>query len=114
MRLFELQDLDALRTALRIRKASANEKNREANVSGGELSQLARNLGLAVPSDEEALIAFKNAEDPQGKDIGDITPQGVLKLKTNAGSAGSMPEKETSPTVNQMASRAANHKPYSS
>lgn len=114
MRLFELQDLDALRTALRIRKASADEKNREANVSGGELAQMARDLGLAVPSNQDALVAFKNAEDPQGNDIGDITDQEVLKLKTKAGSAGAMPEKETSPTVDQMAKHAAKHKPYGS
>lgn len=114
MRLVELQDLDSLRTALRLRRLSAQDKEREATVSPNELSQIAKDVGVVVPPKQDALIAFKNLEDPQGKEIRDITNKNSLKLATQTSTGEPLSTDQPNKTVDQMARKAAKYKPYGS
>ena len=116
MKLFEFQDLGALRTALELRRdqAANSEPPASANVSAGEFARMVIALGLAVPKSEEGKIAFKNAVDAQGTLIDKINPDGSVILKTSAQTDAAPPADTGNKTVDGMASDAAKYKPYGS
>lgn len=116
MKLFEFQDLGALRTALEIRRdrATNSQPPKDAIISAGEFARLATDLGLSVPKSEDNKVAFKNSVDPQGNLIDTINPDGSLVLKTSAPSDSEPPPDAGNKTVDAMARSAANYKPYGS
>jgi hypothetical protein len=106
MRLFEV-DQGSARDVLAVFQGLANKNNTPAVLPMPTVMNILKPfvLGIATP---DGLIALKNAIDPQGDVIKDISDNGTLTLKTNAQDPNtpdqSSDEKPTGPSVDQMAS----------
>ena len=111
MRLFEVASVEDARTILDVIKGLANNDRIPSklpfhafkNYIGGD------EIGIGTP---DALVAFKNAVDPEGDVIQDIQDNGqgdaVVILNTNVQApeddAAQTPTKASSPSVDRMAS----------
>ena len=108
MRLLEV-DLGSARDVLAVFQGQANRAGQSSTLPFATVMKLIRPFSLGISS-PEGLIALKNAVDPTGDVIQDILDDGSVVLNTRKPSQDKdqTPVPGKSPTVDAMASKAAN------
>jgi hypothetical protein len=113
MRLFEV-DQGSARDALAVMQGLADRKGQASELPFPVVMNILRPFGLGI-STPDGLIALKNAVDPTGDVIKDVSDNGTVVLNTKVQGAdqeqGSEPGKATGPSVDAMA--ASNSKQLS-
>lgn len=105
MRLFEV-DLGSARDVLAVMQGLADKNQKASQLPFPVVMNVLRPFGLGI-STPDALIALKNAVDPNGDVIKDIDDKGNITLNTQIQSPAdqaSAPGKATGPSVDTMAS----------
>lgn len=109
MKLFEL-DIGSTKSILSILQGRSSTENSSGiipyNVVMNLFKQFDLPLGGPNSDKQKIMTALKNAIDPSGDVIKDVNPDGSLTL--NKPNDQAAPQIKGSPTVNSMASQAAN------
>jgi hypothetical protein len=106
MRLFEV-DQGSARDVLAVMQGLADRKGQASELPFPVVMNILRPFGLGI-STPDALVALKNAVDPNGDVIKDVTDNGTVVLNTKVQGADQEPGDETGksagPSVDAMAS----------
>jgi hypothetical protein len=108
MRLFEV-DQGSARDVLAVLQGLANKEGQSAELPFPTVMKILQpfSLGISTP---DGLIALKNAVDPEGDVIQDISDDGTVVLKTNEPSPldqQQAPGRKDGPSVDRMAASGA-------
>lgn len=113
MKIFEVIDSGHIDNVLRVLQGQANAKRGTVSISFDALKNMANSDDLAI-STPDALIQWKNEFDKNGKIIKSIEPDSTGKyiVTVNTTNQAAVPDAEknkpTTPSLDKMASRAAN------
>jgi len=106
MRLFEV-DQGSVRDVLAVMQGLADKEGQTSELPFPVVMNILKPFGLGI-STPDGLIALKNAVDPSGDVIQDISDDGTVTLNTKVQGAnqeqGTAPKKATGPSVDKMAS----------
>jgi hypothetical protein len=106
MRLFEV-DQGSARDVLAVMQGLADRKGQASELPFPVVMNILRPFGLGI-STPDALVALKNAVDPNGDVIKDVTDNGTVVLNTKVQGAdqetGDETGKSAGPSVDAMAS----------